>query len=276
MKTIRPEFLNPMELQTLLQTAIAPRPIALVSTINAQGEVNLSPFSFFNLFSTLPPVVIFSPSRRVRDNTTKHTLQNVLEVPEVVVGIVNFPIVQQVSLASTEYMRGTNEFLKSGLTMRPSEIVAPPLIQECPVNLECKVLEVKSLGSEGGAGQLVIAQIVRIHVDEKYLTDEGTLDPLSLDLVARLGGNYYSRQNAQNLFEVPKPLTTLGIGIDSLPTEVRESLVLTGNDLAMLANIEKLPAGKFSAEIQNHTLAKSALEKGQVELAWQHLQTSKH
>ena len=171
MKSINLDDLNKFELQTLLQTAVAPRPIALASTIDKNGNVNLSPFSFFNIFSSNPPVVIFSPARRVRDNTTKHTLENVLEVPEVVIGNVNFDMVQQVSLSSTEYEEGVNEFLKTGLTMKPADLVKPPLIMECPVNMECKVLEVKALGTEGGAGNLVICEVVKIHVDEKYLNE---------------------------------------------------------------------------------------------------------
>ena len=164
MKTISPQDLNNLQLQTLLQTAIAPRPIALASTIDKEGNINLSPFSFFNLFSSNPPVVIFSPARRVRDNTTKHTLENVLEVPEVVIGIVNYKIVQQISLASTEYSKAENEFIKSGLTMKDADLIQPKLIDECPVNLECKVLEVKPLGTEGGTGNLVICEIIKIHL----------------------------------------------------------------------------------------------------------------
>ncbi|HAI80213.1 MAG TPA: flavin reductase, partial [Chryseobacterium sp.] len=217
MKTISPQDLNNVQLQTLLQTAIAPRPIALASTIDKDGNVNLSPFSFFNMFSTNPPVVIFSPSRRVRDNTTKHTLENVHEVAEVVIGIVNYSIVQQISLASTEYEKGVNEFVKAGLTMKEADLVKPKLIEECPVNLECKVLEIKSLGTEGGAGNLVICEIIKIHLREEYLNEEGNLDQKKLDLVARLGANWYSRNNENNLFEVPKPLVTKGIGFDQLP-----------------------------------------------------------
>lgn len=176
MKTIIPSDISAVQLQQVMQTAIAPRPIALASTINSKGEINLSPFSFFNMFSTVPPVVIISPSRRVRDNTTKHTLENLKEVPELVIGNVNFDMVQQVSLASTEYEDGVNEFIKSGLTMKPADIVKPPLIAESPVNFECKVLEIKSLGNFGGSGNLVIAEIVKIHINEKYLDEAGNLD----------------------------------------------------------------------------------------------------
>lgn len=271
MKTISPKDLNNLQLQTLLQTAIAPRPIALASTVDKDGNVNLSPFSFFNLFSSNPPVVIFSPARRVRDNTTKHTLENVLEVPEVVIGIVNFKIVQQISLASTEYEKEVNEFTKSGLTMKEADLVKPKLIEECPVNLECKVLEVKHLGTEGGAGNLVICEVIKIHVLEEYLNDSGSLDQLKLDLVARLGGNWYSRNNENNLFEVPKPLVTKGIGFDLLPDEIKFSKVFTGNDLGMLANVEQLPEGNFCSEESTHTEAQKHLLESRIEEAWKTL-----
>lgn len=269
MKTITPKDLSNLELQTLLQTAIAPRPIALASTIDKEGNINLSPFSFFNLFSSNPPVLIFSPARRVRDNTTKHTLENVLAVPEVVVGIVNYKIVQQISLASTEYGKETNEFIKSGLTMKDADLVQPQLIEDCPVNLECKVLEVKALGTEGGAGNLVICEIIKIHLREEYLNELGTLDQKKLDLVARLGGNWYSRNNADNLFEVPKPLVTKGIGFDQLPDVIKYSTVFTGNDLGMLANIEKLPEGNFSADHDHHLIVQKLLSQSKIDEAWE-------
>lgn len=269
MKTISPQDLNNFELQTLLQTAIAPRPIALASTVDKDGNVNLSPFSFFNMFSSNPPVVIFSPARRVRDNTTKHTLENVLEVPEVVIGIVNYKIVQQISLSSTEYGKEVNEFLKAGLTMKDADLVQPKLIEECPVNLECKVLEVKHLGTEGGAGNLVICEVIKIHVREEYLNEQGTLDQKKLDLVARLGGNWYSRNNADNLFEVPKPLVTKGIGFDRLPDSIKLSTIFTGNDLGMLANTEELPSGDFSSEETIHVQAQKLLHQHQIMEAWE-------
>ena len=271
MKTISPNELNNFQLQTLLQTAIAPRPIALASTIDKAGNVNLSPFSFFNMFSSNPPIVIFSPARRIRDNTTKHTLENVLEVPEVVIGIVNYKIVQQISLASTEYEKEVNEFVKAGLTMKKADLVTPNLIEECPVNLECKVLEIKHLGMEGGAGNLVICEIVKIHVREEYLNEEGNLDQKKLDLVARLGGNWYSRNNENNLFEVPKPLITKGIGFDLLPDEIKYSTVFTGNDLGMLANTEILPEGKFSSDEKIHAEAQELLHQHRIEDAWEKL-----
>ena len=268
MKTISPKDLNNLQLQTLLQTAIAPRPIALASTIDKDGNINLSPFSFFNMFSSNPPVVIFSPARRVRDNTTKHTLENVLEIPEVVIGIVNFKIVQQISLASTEYEKGVNEFVKSGLTMKDSDLVRPKLIDDCPVNLECKVLEIKHLGTEGGAGNLVICEILKIHVREEYLSENGNLDQMKLDLVARLGSNWYSRNNENNLFEVPKPLVTKGIGFDLLPNEIKYSKVFTGNDLGMLANVEELPNGDFHSDESKHLDAQKLLLENKIAEAW--------
>ena len=269
MKTISPKELNNLQLQTLLQTAIAPRPIALASTIDKDGNINLSPFSFFNLFSSNPPIVIFSPARRVRDNTTKHTLQNVLEVPEVVIGIVNYQIVQQISLASTEYSKEENEFIKSGLTMKDADLVKPKLIENCPVNLECKVIEIKHIGTEGGAGNLVICEIIKVHVQEEYLNEEGNLDQIKLDLVARLGGNWYSRNNAENLFEVPKPLVTKGIGFDLLPDEIKLSKIFTGNDLGMLANTEELPTGNFFSEENLHLEAQKLLAESKISEAWE-------
>lgn len=268
-KSITPSDISAMQLQQVMQTAIAPRPIALASTINSEGEINLSPFSFFNMFSTVPPVVIISPSRRVRDNTTKHTLENLKEVPELVIGNVNFEMVQQVSLASTEYEDGVNEFIKSGLTMKPSDIVKPPLIAESPVNFECKVLEIKSLGNFGGAGNLVIAEIVKIHIQGKYLDENGNLDQKQLDLVARLGSNFYSRNNENNIFEVPKPLVTKGIGYDKLPYEIKSSDIFTGNDLGMLANVEILPTGDFSSEKDVHLVAQKFLKTNEIERAWE-------
>ncbi|MBB4807772.1 flavin reductase (DIM6/NTAB) family NADH-FMN oxidoreductase RutF [Chryseobacterium defluvii] len=268
MKTVIPSEISPVQLQTIMQTAVAPRPIALASTVDKNGNSNLSPFSFFNMFSTVPPVLIFSPSRRVRDNTTKHTLENVLEVPEVVIGTVNFPIVQQISLASTEYEDGVNEFIKSGLTMKDADLVQPKLIEECPVNFECRVLEVKPLGDQGGAGNLVICEVQKIHIREEYLNEEGTLDQKKLDMVARLGGNWYSRNNAGNLFEVPKPLVTKGIGFDLLPDAIKYSKVFTGNDLGMLANVEILPADNFHDDESVHYNAQKLLLESRVEEAW--------
>lgn len=268
MKTVIPSEITSLQLQAIMQTAVSPRPIALASTVDTEGNSNLSPFSFFNMFSTVPPVLIFSPSRRVRDNTTKHTLENVLEVPEVVIGTVNFPIVQQISLASTEYGDGVNEFIKSGLTMKDADLVKPKLIEECPVNFECKVLEIKSLGDQGGAGNLVICEIIKIHIREEYLKAEGNLDQAKLDMVARLGGNWYSRNNEHNLFEVPKPLVTKGIGFDLLPEEIKFSRIFTGNDLGMLANVETLPEGEYHSDEAVHKNAQQLLLESKIDEAW--------
>lgn len=269
MKTVIPSEITSVQLQTIMQTAVSPRPIALASTVDKDGNSNLSPFSFFNMFSTVPPILIFSPSRRVRDNTTKHTLENVLEVPEVVIGTVNYPIVQQISLASTEYELGVNEFVKSGLTMKDADLVQPKLIEECPVNFECKVLEVKSLGTEGGAGNLVICDVQKIHIREEYLDENGNLNQQKLDMVARLGSNWYSRSNENSLFEVPKPLVTKGIGFDRLPDAIKLSKIFTGNDLGMLANVEILPEGNYTADEEVHQKAQQALLKNDIELAWE-------
>ncbi|MCY1660725.1 flavin reductase family protein [Chryseobacterium sp. SL1] len=268
MKTLIPSEITPVQLQTVMQTAVSPRPIALASTVDKDGNSNLSPFSFFNMFSTVPPVLIFSPSRRVRDNTIKHTLENVLEVPEVVIGTVNFPIVQQISLASTEYEEGVNEFIKSGLTMKDADLIQPKLIEECPVNFECKVLEVKSLGDQGGAGNLVICEVQKIHIREEYLDENGNLDQAKLDMVARLGSNWYSRNTIENLFEVPKPLVTKGIGFDLLPDEIKFSRIFTGNDLGMLANVEILPAGNYHSDENVHLEAQKLLLESKIEEAW--------
>lgn len=268
MKTVIPSEITSVQLQTIMQTAVSPRPIALASTVDKNGEINLSPFSFFNMFSTVPPILIFSPSRRVRDNTTKHTLENVLETSEVVIGTVNFPIVQQISLASTEYGDGVNEFIKSGLTMKDADLVTPKLIEECPVNFECKVLEVRSLGDQGGAGNLVICEVQKIHIREEYLNEEGNLDQKKLDMVARLGGNWYSRNNENNLFEVPKPLVTKGIGFDLLPDAIKLSKVFTGNDLGMLANVEVLPSENCHDDENIHLKAQNFLLDSKIEEAW--------
>lgn len=242
MITIDIASLPPMQKQAWLQHAIAPRPICFASTIDKEGNVNLSPFSFFNLFSSNPPIVIFSPARRVRDNTIKHTLQNVIEIPEVVINICDYNMVQQVSLASCEYPKGTDEFIKAGFTKQAATKVNPPMVKEAKIKLECKVNEVKSLGENGGAGQLVIAEVLCMHVDETVLKeDDSMIDQSKLQLVARLGGDWYCKVNSANLFMVPKPNTQLGIGIDALPNAIRNSKILTGNHLGMLANVNELP-----------------------------------
>lgn len=243
MISIEPKEVSPVKLQGYLQGSVGPRPIAFASTVDENGNPNLSPFSFFNVFSTNPPILIFSPSRRVRDNTVKHTLLNAEATREVVINVVNFDIVQQASLSSTEYADGVNEFLKSGLTQIPSDIVKPYRVAESPVQFECKVNEIISLGNEGGAGNLIICEVVKMHISEEVLDENGAIDQYKIDLVSRMGGNWYSRAN-KGLFEVPKPLTTLGIGVDMIPDFIRESPVFAGNDLGMLGNVESLPTSE--------------------------------
>ncbi len=241
--SIVPSEVSTAQLHGYLLGAIGPRPIAFASTIDTDGRPNLSPFSFFNVFSANPPVLIFSPARRVRDNTTKHTLENALATKEVVINVVNYDTVQQMSLASTEYGEGENEFVKSGLSMLESDMVAPFRVAESPVQFECKVIKVEPLGKEGGAGNLIFSEVVKIHINKNVLDANGSIDQHKIDLVARMGGNWYSRAN-EGLFEVPKPLSTLGIGIDGIPKSIRSSKVLTGNDLGMLGNIECMPTAE--------------------------------
>lgn len=257
MISIEPHELSTAKLHAYLLGAVSPRPICFASTVDSEGIVNLSPFSFFNVFSAKPPILVFSPARRGRDNTTKHTYENVLQVPEVVINIVSYSMVQQVSLSSTEYAKGVNEFTKAGFTEIPSELIKPPRVAEAPVQLECKVNEVISLGKEGGAGNLVICEVVKLHIKEEILGEDGNIDPFKIDTVSRLGGNWYSRAKS-GLFEVPKPLTTLGMGIDMLPEEIRKSKVLTGNDLGMLGNVENFPN---SEEINTFIDASEELKK---------------
>jgi flavin reductase (DIM6/NTAB) family NADH-FMN oxidoreductase RutF len=267
---IDPKEITVGKMHSYLLGAIAPRPIAFASTIDKEGNVNLSPFSFFNCFGANPPIIIFSPARRGRDNTTKHTYENVLEVPEVVINIGNYDLVQQMSLASTEYKKGVNEFIKAGLTSVASTKVKPPRVGEAPVSFECKVLQVIPTGLNGGAGNLVICEVILAHVKDEILDAEGRIDPFKLDAVARMGGDWYCRANGEALFTVPKPLEKIGIGIDQLPEAIRKSTVLTGNDLAMLANIEQLPEGAelgaYSRESQMK--AKEYLKDSKIEEAW--------
>jgi len=235
--------LTPIARQSYLNASIAPRPICFASTIDGAGRVNLSPFSFFNLFSTTPPILIFSPSRRVRDNTTKHTLHNVLEVPEVVINIVDYPMVQQVSLSSCDYPKDASEFTKAGFTPEPATLVRPPMVKESKVKIECSVLEVKVLGEEGGSGNLVICEALRMHIDDAILDGAtGQIDQRRFSLVARLGEDWYCKVDGQSLFRVEKPNTHLGIGMDALPDAVRRSRILSGNDLGQLANVHEIPA----------------------------------
>ena len=265
MASFIPSEISVGSLHGLLLSSVAPRPIAFASTIDAKGRPNLSPFSFFNVFSANPPVMIFSPARRVRDNTTKHTLTNVEEVEEVVINVVNFDIVQQMSLSSTEYPDGVNEFEKAGLTMLESDIVRPFRVAESPVQFECKVTDIIKLGTEGGAGNLVICEVLKMHVADEVLNAEGQINQEALDLVARAGGSYYSRAN-KGFFEIPKPLRTLGIGVDAMPEFVRDSMILTGNDLGMLGNVEQLPSTEEVQKfIETHTDVHKIIQSGDQE-----------
>jgi flavin reductase (DIM6/NTAB) family NADH-FMN oxidoreductase RutF len=248
----KPAEMAGKDLHALLLSSIGPRPICLASTIDSQGNPNLSPFSYFNIFGTNPPICIFSPARRVRDNTTKDTLHNASETREVVINLVNFDMVQQVSLSSTEYPTGVNEFVKSGLTPLPSDLIAPFRVKESPVQLECRVNEIVETGNGGGAGNLIICEILKIHVNENILDEDGTINQHSIDLVGRLGKNWYVRASGEALFEVEKPLATLGIGVDQLPERIRRSTILTGNDLGMLGNVENLPGRTELIEFINH------------------------
>ncbi|TWR27778.1 flavin reductase family protein [Mucilaginibacter achroorhodeus] len=291
MLTLETKDLTPLQIQSYLNHAVAPRPICLASTVDKDGNVNLSPFSFFNLFSVNPPVCVFSASRRVRDNTTKHTLENIKEVPECVINIVSYDMVQQVSLSSVEYPAGVNEFTKAGLTEQPSQLVKPPCVAESPVQLECVIKDVIALGDGPGAGNLIIAEVKMIHIKEEILNEAGTtIDQTKTDLVARLGADWYCRVNAANLFEVAKPVRTIGIGVDNIPSSIRNSRVLTGNNLGQLGNVEALPDDEaideytqrdeikeiFDAtigdnrtrELQLHLHAKALLEDGRVAEAW--------
>ncbi len=270
MISILPQDISTAKLHGYLLGSIAPRPIAFASTIDEDGNVNLSPFSFFNVFSANPPILIFSPARRVRDNTTKHTLENVLQNKEVVINIVSYDMVQQMSLSSTEYAKGINEFEKAGFTEVASSLVAPPRVGESPVQFECEVNEIIELGTEGGAGNLIICEVIKLHIDESILDDDGKINPVKLDTVARMGGNWYNRAK-EGMFEVPKPLSTLGIGVDALPKGVRQSNILTGNDLGMLANVETLPKEENSfvnTSEEIHKLAQQKLLEGNVSEAW--------
>lgn len=290
MISIDPKEVNPVKLQGYLQGAVAPRPIALASTLDKNGNPNLSPFSFFNVFSSNPPILIFSPARRVRNNTIKHTLLNVQDTREVVISVVNYDIVQQVSLASTEYGDGVNEFVKSGLTPVESDVVKPFRVAESPVQFECKVNDIIHLGDGGGAGNLVICEVVKIHINEDVLDENGSIDQHKIDLVSRMGGNWYSRAN-MGMFEVPKPLVTLGIGVDNIPDFIKESGFFSGNDLGMLGNIEALPTKEEITTFVNESFevkvvlsaddtekvyqkAKEYLSKEQVLEAWKLLLAS--
>lgn len=280
--------LSPADAQNYLQHAIAPRPICFASTIDLEGNVNLSPFSFFNLFSSNPPIVIFSPARRVRDNTTKHSLENVHEVPEVVINMVDYDMVQQVSLASCEYPKGADEFIKAGFTAEPATLVKPPMVKESRIKLECKVLEIKPLGTEGGAGNLVICEVLCMHIDESILNENKKIDQTKMHHVARLGGDWYCKVDSSNLFKVAKPNIKTGIGVDALPADVRNSKLLSRNHLGQLANVHDMPVVNPAfenddlkqivqyynlqpreMETEIHRLAAKLLDQEKVEDAWQ-------
>ena len=275
------------QLHAYLLGAIAPRPICFASTIDRDGNPNLSPFSFFNVFGSKPPILIFSPARRVRDNTIKHSLENVYDTNEVVINVVNYNIVQQASLTSCEYPKGTDEFVKAGFTALKSDMVKPFRVKESPVQLECKVTQVIETGQEGGAGNLVICEVLCMHIDDDVLDELGRIDPNKIDLVARMGGDFYCRASGHALFEVPKPNTALGIGVDALPAEIRNSSILTGNNLGMLGNCTSIPVvsdlaydGHILAILKNtthdhatqkaelHAYAKALLDMGNVDKAW--------
>lgn len=286
---IVPGEVKTAQLHSLLLGAVAPRPICFASTVDRDGNPNLSPFSFFNVFGAKPPILIFSPARRVRDNTIKHTLENIYATNEVVINVVSYSMVQQTSLASCEYPKGVNEFEKAGFTAIPSEMVNPFRVKESPVQLECKVLRVVETGNEGGAGNLVICEVVCMHVDDAVLDAEGRIDPNKIDLVARMGGDYYCRASGDAVFTVPKPNVSIGIGIDALPESVRKSTILTGNHLGILGNVTQIPArdetpDKRVAGIKDmykndpvamvealHRYAKQSVEAGDVGKAWQAL-----
>jgi len=280
--------LTTAEKQYYLQHVVAPRPICFASTIDKDGKVNLSPFSFFNMFSSDPPIVVFSPSRRVRNNTTKHSLENVMQVPEVVINIVSYDMVQQASLASCEYPRGMDEFIKSGFTKEPATLVKPPMVKESKAKMECRVLEIKSLGEQGGAGNLVICEVLRLHIDDTLLIDNKSFDQTRLEHVARLGGDWYCHVSKENLFKVPKPNIKLGIGFDALPESIRHSKFLTGNHLGQLANVHEMPIVQPSFDDEHlkniiqyfsvdpddmekelHKYAARLLNEGKVDEAWQ-------
>jgi flavin reductase (DIM6/NTAB) family NADH-FMN oxidoreductase RutF len=278
MITFNPKEISVPKMHGLLLDAVAPRPIAFACTVDEQGRVNLSPFSFFNVFSANPPILIFSPARRGRDNTTKHTYENVLKVPEVVINIVNYSIVHQTSLASVEYPEGVNEFIKSGLTEEKSMMVKPPRVKESPVAFECKVNQVVSLGDQGAAGNLVICEVLLMHVNENIMSENGRIDPWKLDAVARMGQDYYCRANGESIFVVPKPGEKIKIGIDQLPEAIRKSKLFSMRDLAVLANVERLPFDGTAPESLGNELfqamAKERLDRGDAVGAWSVLVSS--
>ncbi|MBT8266421.1 MAG: flavin reductase family protein [Bacteroidia bacterium] len=284
MTSFEPKDISVPILHGLLLSAVAPRPIAFASTMDKDGHPNLSPFSFFNVFSANPPIMIFSPARRVRDNTTKHTLENAEQTKEVVINVVNYDIVHQMSLSSSEYPEDVNEFEKSGLTMLASDLVKPYRVAESPVQFECRVNDIIKLGNEGGAGNLIICEVLKMHISEDVLNDDGSINQEKLDLVARAGASYYNRAS-KGFFEIPKPTRDLGLGVDAMPEHVKNSMILTGNDLGMLGNVATLPNSKeidiFVKDVSErypdiramshrdkHKIAHNYLSFGDVESAW--------
>ena len=279
MLTLNPKDLTIPVLQKYLQNSIAPRPICFASTIDKNGNPNLAPFSFFNIFSTNPPIAIFSPAYSGRTGAPKDTLLNVLEVPECVINVVNYNMVHQTSLASSPFAKEVNEFEKAGFTQLASELVKPFRVKESPVQLECKVIEVKELGKSGGAGNLVICEIIKIHIDESVLNEANQIDTHKIDLVARMGDNWYCRANGDALFEVQKPITSIGVGFDAIPSEIKSSAILTGNNLGLLGSIESLPTTEeiaefkktlklFNTNTEQHLYAQSLLNANKVKEAW--------
>ncbi|PCI98843.1 MAG: flavin reductase [Flavobacteriales bacterium] len=268
MLTINPKEIEVPKLHHYLLGAVGPRPIAFASTIDANGIANLSPFSFFNVFSANPPIMIFSPARSGRTGATKNTLDNVKEIKEVVINVVNHDIVQQMSLSSSPYDSSIDEFVKSGLTPIPSEEIRPFRVKESPVQFECKVNEIVELGQNGGAGNLVICEVVKIHINEAVLDDKGMIDQHKIDLVSRMGGNWYCRADKNSMFEIQKPIMTIGIGVDQIPENIRNSTILSGNDLGLLGSIEEIPDGS-SNDSSTHQEAKKLLAEGKVKEAWE-------
>lgn len=279
MKVFAPGEIATKDLHAYLLGSVAPRPICFASTIDADGFPNLSPFSFFNVFGSNPPIAVFSPARRVRDGSTKHTLKNAEATGEVVISVVSYSMVQQMSLASCEYPDGVDEFEKAGFTKAAASMVRPFLVAESPVNLECKVRDIYVTGTEGGAGNLIICEIVKVHIREEILAEDGSIDPHKIDLVARMGKDFYCRASGAAVFEVPKPNLELGMGFDQLPDSIRFSKVLSGNDLGILANCTAIPQrGEVPitfpedvSEEELHRLAKAAIAEGRVQEAWQYL-----
>ncbi len=292
MLSLDPKELSVPQVHRYLLGAIGPRPIAFASTIDENGVPNLAPFSFFNVFSANPPILIFSPARSGRNNTTKDTYENVKVVPECVINIVNFDIVEQMSLASSPFEKDVDEFIKSGLTPVPSDLVKPYRVEESPVQFECKVNEVIELGTEGGAGNLIICEVVRIHIKEEVLDENQMIDQLKIDLVARMGGNWYCRADKNSMFEIVKPITTIGVGYEAIPEDIRKSSVLTGNDLGKLGGVEEIPNetdvneyklielsdlfvsledNAVELELELHKLAQQLLKEDKLEEAWKTL-----